>query len=234
VPKKQMPESEMLSLEAQVEVSLAEVARLEAERKRQAARLRRHDLAAPFAGVISRKLVEAGEWVEPGTAVVELIATEGLRLDFRVPQQYFPRIDEDTRLQVSLDAMPGKRFEARIGNVVPVNDPSARTFLLRAYLDADDIPMTPGMSAHGVLQLNTGRKGVVVSRDALLRYPDGRVTVWVVEDEGEARVTEHQVKTGVGFDGRIEISGLAPGTRVVTAGNEALQEGQRVRVVVAE
>jgi RND family efflux transporter MFP subunit len=235
VPKKLMPESEMLSLEAQVEVSLAGVARLEAERKRQAARLRRHDLVAPFAGVISRKRVEAGEWVEPGTAVVELIATEGLRLDFRVPQHYFPRIDEETRLQVRLDAVPGQRFDARIGTVVPVNDPSARTFLLRAYLDADDVPMTPGMSAHGVLQLSTERKGVVVSRDALLRYPDGRVTVWVVEGEGEgATVMEHQVKTGVGFDGRIEIQGLTAGTRVVTAGNEALQEGQEVRVVPVE
>lgn len=91
------------------------------------------------------------------------------------------------------------------------------------------------MSAHGVLQLDAGRTGVVVSRDALLRYPDGRVTVWVVEGDGDgASVTERQVKTGVVFDGRIEIEGLAAGTRVVTAGNEALQEGQAVRVLPAE
>lgn len=235
VAKKSFPESELRSLEAQVNVSTSAVARFEAEQKRQAARLKRHELAAPFTGVISRKLAETGEWVEPGTAVVELIATDGLRLDFRVPQHYYPRIDEDTRLQVSLDAVPDRRFAARIGTVVPVNDPSARTFLLRAYLDAENIAMTPGMSAHGVLQLNTGRQGVVVSRDALLRYPDGRVTVWLVEGDGEnATVAERQVQTGVGFDGRIEITGLEAGTSVVTAGNEALQEGQAVRVVPAD
>jgi membrane fusion protein (multidrug efflux system) len=235
VAKNLVPESELLTLEAQADVGRAGVARLEAEQQRQVARLRRHELRAPFAGVISRKLAEVGEWVEPGTAVVELIATDGLRLDFRVPQRYFPRIGADTRLQVSLDAVPGLRLDARIGTVVPVNDPAARTFLLRAYLTAQDIPLTPGMSAHGVLQLDAARTGVVVSRDALLRYPDGRVTVWVVEGDGDsASVTERQVKSGVGFDGRVEIEGLAAGTRVVTAGNEALQEGQTVRVLPAE
>jgi RND family efflux transporter MFP subunit len=235
VAKNLMPESELLTLESQVEIGSAGVARLAAEQQRQAARLRRHELRAPFAGVISRKLAEVGEWVEPGTAVVELIATGGLRLDFQVPQRYFPRIGADTRLQVTLDAVPGQRLPARIGTVVPVSDPAARTFLLRAYLTEEDIPLTPGMSAHGVLRLDAGRTGVVVSRDALLRYPDGRVTVWVVEGDGaEARVAERQVKTGVGFDGRIEVEGVAAGTRVVTAGNEALQEGQPVRVLDAE
>jgi RND family efflux transporter MFP subunit len=235
VTKNLMPESELLTLESQVDVGSAGVARLEAEQQRQAARLRRHELRAPFAGVISRKLAEVGEWVEPGTVVVELIATDGLRLDFRVPQRYFPRIGADTRLQVSLDAVPDRRLAARIGMVVPVNDPAARTFLLRAYLTEQDLHLTPGMSAHGVLQLDAGRTGVVVSRDALLRYPDGRVTVWVVEGDGDgASVTERQVKTGVGFDGHIEIEGLAAGALVVTAGNEALQEGQTVRVLPAE
>ena len=235
VAKNLMPESELLTLEAQVDVGRAEMARLDAEQQRQAARLRRHELVAPFAGVISRKLAEVGEWVEPGTAVVELTATDGLRLDFRVPQHYFPRIDADTRLQVDLDAVPGRRLDARIGTVVPVNDPAARTFLLRAHLEEEDIPLTPGMSAQGVLQLDTGRRGVVVSRDALLRYPDGRVTVWVVEGDGDrTSVTERQVRTGLGFDGLIEVEGLAPGTRVVVAGNEALQEGQTVRVTGAD
>jgi len=182
--------------------------------------------------VISRRLTEAGEWVDPGSAVAELIATEGLRVDFSVPQQYFPRIDEDTRLEVRLAAVPERSFEARIGAVVPVSDPSARTFLLRAYLDAEGIPVTPGMSARGILRLQAVRQGVVVSRDALLRYPDGRSTVWVVQGEGPtATVSERQVQTGIGFDGKLEIrSGLEPGTRVVLTGNEALKDGQSVRV----
>lgn len=98
--------------------------------------LEQHTLEAARAATAQARaeLAEVGEWVEPGTVVVELIATDGLRLDFRVPQRYFPRIGADIRLQVSLDAVPGRRLAARIGTVVPVNDPAARTFLLRTYL----------------------------------------------------------------------------------------------------
>lgn len=233
--RQSFPETDVRSLEAQVEVQQAAVERLTAEAQRREARLRRHVLNAPFAGVINRKLTEAGEWVEPGTAVVELIAIDNLRLDLRVPQRYFPRIDANTRLRVELDAVPGRELGARIGTAVPVNDPGARTFLLRAWLDDVDVPLTPGMSARAVLQLDTGRRAPVVPRDALLRYPDGRVSVWVIEAAGEdgiATVTEHQVETGLAFDGRIEIrSGLESGLRVVTAGNESLQPDQRVRLV---
>lgn len=232
--RQSFPETEVRSLEAQVEVRQAVVERLAAEEQRQEARLRRHVLNAPFAGVINRKLTEAGEWIEPGNPVVELIAVADLRLDLRVPQRYFPRIDDDTRLQVRLDAVPGRELAARIDTAVPVNDPGARTFLLRAWLDEPDIPLIPGMSARAVLQLDTERRGLVVPRDALLRYPDGRVSVWVVEaagEDGTATVTEHNVETGLAFDGLIEIrSGLQPGMRVVTAGNESLQPDQRVRL----
>ena len=62
------------------------------------------------------------------------------------------------------------------------------------------------MPVHGALHLNTGRKGVVISRDATLRYPNGLVTVWVVDPDAEPpTVSEKLVKTGLSFDGRVSI-----------------------------
>ena len=88
------------------------------------------------------------------------------------------------------------------------------------------------MSASATLRLGTGEQGVVVARDALLRHPDGRITVWVAQGQGnDITVTEQQVQTGLSFDGQVVIrSGLAPDMRVVVEGNEALQQGQRVSV----
>jgi multidrug efflux pump subunit AcrA (membrane-fusion protein) len=89
------------------------------------------------------------------------------------------------------------------------------------------------MSARGKLNIDTGRLGVTVSRDALLRFPDGRVTVWVVDPEGDLPVVhERIVSTGFEFDGVVEIvSGLADGDVVVVRGNETLQEGQTVSIL---
>ena len=80
------------------------------------------------------------------------------------------------------------------------------------------------------MKVPTGRTGVVVSRDAILRTPDGRTVVWLLEKENDGFVVrETTVVTGVQSDGMIEIvEGLTPGLDVVVKGNEALQRGQRV------
>jgi multidrug efflux pump subunit AcrA (membrane-fusion protein) len=94
------------------------------------------------------------------------------------------------------------------------------------------VAVTPGMSARANIRVDTGREAVVVSRDALLLYPDGRKTVWVVDTGGsEATVREQRVETGAEFDGLVEIrSGLDAGLTVVTRGNEALKTGQVVQI----
>ena len=225
-------ETEVRARQTEVRSSSAGLQLRQAEQQSAAERLSRHELRAPFAGVISRKLSEAGEWVSPGDAVLELMADQGLRVDFRVPQGYFPRIRPETPVEVRLDALPDRSIPGRIGEIVPVSDPSARTFLVRVYPEADELPLTPGMSASGSLRLRTGERRVVVSRDALLRHPDGRLTVWVVQGEGaEPTVAERQVRTGLAFDGLVAVTeGLEPGMRVVVEGNEALQQGQQVAV----
>ena len=71
-----------------------------------------------------------------------------------------------------------------------------------------------------------------MSRDALLRHPDGRTTVWVVDgDDEQLSVSERLVRTGLAFDGQVVVrSGLDAGQRVVVEGNEALQQGQGVTI----
>jgi len=224
--------SEIESLAAEVRIDGAELARSQAEEKRAAALLKRHSLKAPFSGIINRKLVERGEWIQPGQAVVELVALDGLRVDFQVPQSVFPKLDKSSSLQIKLNAVPGETIAGRIEAIIPVTDPVSRTFLLRVALMESKIKMAPGMSASAVLRLDTRKQGVVVHRDALIRYPDGRITVWVVVQDGDQTlVTEHPVQTGLTFNGKVAVSGgLQPSTLVVVQGNESLRDRQQVVV----
>jgi len=230
--QKSISENELRLLEAEVEVDGAALKQQQAEERRQQARVERHTLRAPFSGVVSSRQAEAGEWIDPGDPVLTLVAVDALRIEFRVPQEFFSRINPHSVLSVTLDALPERVFDAGIDTVVPVSDPSSRTFLIHATLNAGDVRMTPGMSVHGKLGLATGREGVVVSRDAILRYPDGRVTVWVIDPGSDPpAVTEKRVTTGHGFDGLVTIrDGIEAGEVVVVQGNEALQEGQQVRI----
>ena len=216
------------------ELKIAEAAlqyRQAAEQKQQAI-VNRYTIKAPFSGIISEKLTEVGEWVETGKPVLTLVAMDELRIDFQVPQELYTQINDDSQITITLDALPGKKLTGKIDALVPVSDPSARTFLVRTKLDNSNANMTPGMSAQVMLRLNTGQSGVVVSRDAIMRYPDGRVTVWVVKLDSEIpKVSEQHVEVGHSFDGKVSIvEGLQADEIVVVEGNEALKEGQIVQI----
>lgn len=233
VESRGIPQTEIFSRRSEVRADGATLRLREAEQALEQQRLARHTLKAPFDGVISRKLVEAGEWIAPGDEVVELVADAGLRVELRIPQAFFPRIDETARVDLRFDALPDRPVAMRLGEVVPVSDPTARTFILRAYPEADNLPLTPGMSASGTLRLATSRRGLTLTRDALLRHPDGRTTVWVIDEDGGdgTSVVERRVETGLAFDGRVVIEeGVTADMRVVVEGNESLRQGQAVSI----
>lgn len=211
---------------AQWEAASAALARIEAE-------LERFRIRAPFDGTLTDRLAELGEWITPGDTLFELLATTQLRLDFRVPQRYFAQVDEDTRASLHFDAYPGESFQGHVLRKVPFSQDGSRTFMLQVTLEEAGQPQViPGMSVSGALQLDVGRSGLAVPRDAVLRYQDGRTTVWVLSEPrwGEAsQVREQQVQLGDGYAGMVEVlGGLSSGDAVVTRGNEGLQEGQRV------
>lgn len=225
--------TEVSARESEVARAQARLERLEAEEQRQAARLRRHDNRAPFSGVVSARHSDPGEWVTPGDQLLELVDTHQLRLDFQVPQRYYRLLEkQDAELRVQPPEEDTAPVTAPILARVPVTDPRTRTFLLRAG-PPDDLTLLPGMAVEATLRLGTGEKGLTVHRDAINRYPDGRITVWIAseEDSGHYRVRERRVTPGIAFDNRIEIrDGLEGGEQVVVRGNNALENDSLVRV----
>jgi len=222
------------SLRAEVSSDEAALVAAQAAAREQRAIVERSTLKAPFAGVISERFAELGEWVNPGDGLFELVATDNLRFDFRVGQDNFAALSPETPVEITLDAFPDRTIPGYVDAIVPVKNPSARTFLVRVRANTgNELLVTPGMSARGKLNIDTGQVGVAVPRDAILRFPDGRITVWVIDAEGDLPVVrERVVRTGFEFDGVVEISsGLADGDVVVVRGNEILQEGQAVSIV---
>lgn len=228
VPKASIAESTVRDREAEVALDESALQQALAEAGFQRALLERHQVKAPFDGVVSAKLTELGEWVTPGQPVFELVALDAIRLDFSVSEDFLPAIAPGGRVGYTLNARPGETYSGEVATVVPVTDRNARTFLLRVKPTAERPLLLPGMSVTATLKLPTGRDGLVVPRDALLRYPDGRTVVWTVGDDV---VSEHRVQTGLQFDGMVEIrGGIEPGDRVVVEGNESLRDGQAVEV----
>jgi RND family efflux transporter MFP subunit len=225
--------TEIRARESAAAIAEASLARTRAEASRYRTALEKHRIKAPFAGVVSTRSRDVGEWVTPGDELVTLVDLENLRLDFQVAQGYFPRLDDNSELLLVSGPAGKEPVPLTIASRVPVTDPASRTFLLRATAP-EDVPLMPGMAVAAVLRVSTGTEGLTVPRDAINRYPEGRVTVWIAKPANEDdryTVTEKRVQTGSGFRDRVEIlDGLKAGQQVVSRGNESLDEGMTVRI----
>lgn len=235
--QRNIADSEVEARISQVSIDKAALQAADAQMRLRAAELERHSLTAPFAGVISQRMVNLGQWITPGTPLVELVDTEDLRLDFQVPQRFFPLIDSNTQLQVSFDASAVVETQstvtAEISGLVPATSAQGRSFLLIAKAPTEQHKLIAGMSVTGLLKISDGREGVTVHRDALIRYPDGRTIVWTLSSDEPRTAQMNNVTVGLAFDDRVEIvSGLQSGQSVIVEGNEAIREGQAVAASV--
>jgi RND family efflux transporter MFP subunit len=224
-----LPTTEAAARAAALRVQRAAVRQLDVDRREQAEIVARHRLVAPFAGVISEKMAEVGEWVETGVPVLELVEVDAVRFDVRAPQEFFAAMREGDGATVRLDSGTGADFPAKIVARVPVKDAVTRTFLVRLDVDAGADVMAPGVSGTADFRLASGRESVTIPRDAIVRQPDGSVGVWVVADGvAEARSVEIGSRMGETVEVR---SGIESGERVVVRGNESLQPGQALEVI---
>lgn len=228
--KNYLSESELAN--RQSNLALAEASLIAAKAAEQTAleQVRRHDLPAPFSGVISAKMTEVGEWINRGTAVLELVATDAVRLDIKVPQERFSEISKDSPVEVIPDVYPDRRLPGKVSAIVPVSDPQARAFLVRVVVDTSDIDLLPGTSATAVIGLSSSKtQKLIVPRDALLLHPDGGYSVFVINNGVAER---RQVKIGQQSQAGVSIlDGINRQDQVVIRGNEVLRDQQNVTIV---
>lgn len=230
-----VPETEIDARRSDVAIAAAALARADSALATARERRDRHALLAPFDGVVAARLTEVGEWVETGTPVAELVDTDQLWLDVRAPQRYWNDLGGDVSVEAVADAVPDRTLTARVHRRVPVNDASARTFLVRLIASNEGGAITPGMSARARFEMVGDGEVLRVPRDALIRYPDGTTTVWVVDRTGDRpQARELQVAVGGSVGDRIEIvDGLDATQPVIVRGNEVLGAGDPVRVLGA-
>lgn len=198
--------------------------------------LARHELKAPFDGVVSRKHTELGAWVRPGDGVLELVETAALRVEFALPQAHYAAVRPGTPVVLRFDAVPGEPVAANVSRLIPVGHEAARSFRVRAELPNPQQLYAPGMSVDVMLAAveDAAPPVATVPVDAVVRSTDGSAVVWTVQGEGDSlRAAPVPVQPGRTLGERVELRGsdLPVGTRVVVHGNERLRPGQALRIV---
>jgi RND family efflux transporter MFP subunit len=181
-------------------------------------------VAAPFAGVITRKLADVGDLAFPGRALLELEDPRSLRVEIDVPESLIERVSLGAQLTLRTGSSAAG-INGIVSEIAPAADPVTRTFLVKL-----DVPESAGLRAG-----QFARVGIPLDASPAVHVPAGAVVqrgqlelVFVVVN-GRAQL--RLVKTGKRLgDEREIVSGLAVGERVVVGSKVPLRDGDALEV----
>jgi len=217
---------------------LAEAAQLEAAAGLAEAedRLANMTISAPFGGVLRSFPVEAGEYLQPGERIAELLEVDRLRIGIGVTDRQILAIRAGDRVRIRADAQPDHEFEGEVVHVGAAVDLETRKFPVRIELANAERLLLPGMVAR--VELTLGEPGPIlpVPLDAVMDEFGLRHVFVVGESEGEARVTRRRIEVRelpfrpTDMD---VVAGLSAGERIAVSSVRQLRDGMAVRPLPA-
>jgi len=201
----------------------AEADLIEARRKYRDTRIK-----APVSGTVTMKLLDEGEMVQPGMKVANLVDLSQVRIRFFLSEREVQGIAPGYPLEIHGTDGAGPVLRGRVASVSGKAGRD-KTFEAEAVLpNFAASPLKAGMFVRVILVGKESREVLVVPRTALagsIMKPE----VYVVRN-GIARL--RTVTAGREFQEHLEIlGGLAAGERVVTSGQNELQEGTKVTII---
>jgi membrane fusion protein (multidrug efflux system) len=137
---------------SQKTISRSEYDNAEAQFKQAAAQadniravVKKKTIRAPFDGHLGIRLVNVGQVLKEGEAIVSLQSIDPIFVNFSLPQQQLARVKPGLIVRVTTDALPGQSVEGKITAINPQVDTATRNIQMQATAANHDELLRPGM-----------------------------------------------------------------------------------------
>ena len=185
-------------------------------------------IKAPFAGVVSARSVNAGDFVSPGSAAFTIVNPSTMRLEASVSAEDLAAIRLGAPVEFTVNGYGNRRFTGRISSINPVADPSTRQVRVIATIPNTGGTLVGGLFAEGRVASEARTSAVVPAgavdergvRPAVMRVKAGKV------EKVEVTLGIRDQTTEV-----VEVrSGIMPGDTVLVGAARGLSAGTKVKV----
>ncbi|MEO7917754.1 MAG: efflux RND transporter periplasmic adaptor subunit [Dokdonella sp.] len=136
-------------------------------------------VTAPISGVISRRMVKEGNYIQLNEILFRIDNFDPLLAVLNVPERDLHTLSSDQTVMLSVDALPGTQFQGVIQRISPVVDAGTGTFRVTCEFRDESGQLKSGM--FGRLEITYGQRGdaLTVPQPALVEE-DGETAVFVV------------------------------------------------------
>jgi multidrug efflux system membrane fusion protein len=190
-------------------------------------------ITAPFSGRIGLRQVDPGNIVHASDTTPMLILTQlhPIAVIFTLPEDVLRDVAQQMQKRtLEVDAFSrDDQTKLASGKLLTIDnqiDPTTGTAKLKAVFDNKDNKLWPNQFVNADLLVETRKNSTVVPTAALLRGPQGTFVYAVNPDN---TVQDKPVTVGLTQgDTTVITSGVNPGDKVVTDGQDKLQRGSRI------
>lgn len=218
-----IPKMQWDKIRLQYQMTEQQVGMARAGYETAAAQMRYATVTAPFAGVITQKMANAGAMAAPGHPVLMLENTDKLQVQTSVSPDVFAQLKLGSDVTLSAEGLAND-ITGKVANLVPSADPMTHSHLVKI-----DLPANNGLRSGGFVQVafRLGQREGIRLPQSALQSRAGITGVFVVDAQGVAKY--RMVRTGSVSAGQVEIlAGVTPGEKVVSIAAAALQNGDKV------
>jgi membrane fusion protein (multidrug efflux system) len=209
---------------ATVQLAISE-ARLEEIR----ARLDRTRILAPIGGVLDNRLVDKGEYVDPGNPVADLVETDPVKVVVEVPERDTAFFTPGDNVEV-LAETKGLQ-ECLVGEIEFISElanAQTRSTRVEILLGNRERLLRSGQIVRVRLRRRILKDAILIPLLAVIPMEDS-MAVYVVNS---AQAQRREVQLGIIKGDRVQVlSGLKAGDQLIVAGHRFVAPGQKVNIV---
>ncbi|MCK8786823.1 efflux RND transporter periplasmic adaptor subunit [Roseomonas sp. NAR14] len=183
---------------------------------------------APIAGTVSQRRIGPGQWLNAGGSdpVFTIADLSTMWLVAAVREMDAPLVRVGQAVQVTVGALPGRTFDARITNMATGLDPVTRRLEVRAEVQDPDRLLKPEMFASFRIDIGRDSDAVAVPVSAVI-FRGSDASVWEALDDN--RFILRRITLGMRSGDMLEVvQGLPPGARIVTGGALFVDRAARI------
>jgi len=181
-------------------------------------------IKAPFAGVVSERLINVGEYVQSQTQVVKLVKSDPIRLQLNVPEALLGNVTPGAPVELQVSAFADEWFGGTLRYFSAALRERSRDLLVEAVVPNPEQKLRPGMFALARLPLPKADSLVVPL--AAVRIEGDLMRLFV---DRTGTLEERIVELGARDGDLVEIRrGVQSGESVVSPFPKEAKDGARI------
>ncbi len=190
-------------------------------------------LHAPFTGIVVKKNVFEGGYVNPGESMYRLADISRVWVYADIYEYEAPWLSLGQAATITLAYQPGVSYRGRVVYIYPYLKEQTRTLQVRMqFQNSRGFDLKPEMWADATLESSITREGVAVPVQAVIRTGTKNIALVAL---GGGHFAPHDLKLGAQAGDEFEVlSGLKAGDRVVTSAEFLIDSESDLQAAVSK